>query len=253
MRIIEADSLDVLEIARVGEQEATQVRFSTAWWYQTFGAGGSFALEVERPGDTAPYLVPLTDLGSAVAWTVSAADAALLGRGSCQLRYDLGGTLAKTRIWTTRILASLSEPGEAPPDPWESYVDEIHGYQIAAEDAAERAAGSAEGAADSARDAASSADVALDSSIAAGLSEQNALHSERAAAESERSSADSAAAAAISAHDAQLALQGMVYVTFAMDADGHVIIRNGDLLGTTSFELIGVSAAQSAGHLEVSY
>lgn len=246
MRIIEADSLDVLEIARVGEQEATQVRFSTAWWYQTFGAGGSFALEVERPGDTAPYLVPLTDLGSAVAWTVSAADAALLGRGSCQLRYYLGGTLAKTRIWTTRILASLSEPGEAPPDPWESYVDEIHGYQIAAEDAAERAAGSAEAAAGSASDAAGSAAAAADS-------ERNAAASEAHAAASERAAAASEANAAISAHDAQLALQGMVYVTFAVDADGHVIIRNGDLLGTTSFELIGVSAAQSAGHLEVSY
>lgn len=253
MRIIKADALEVLEIARVGEQEATQVRFSTVWWFETFGAGGSFALEVERPGDSAPYLVPLTDLGDAVAWTVSAADAALLGRGSCQLRYYLNNTLAKTRIWTTRILASLSEPGEPPPEPWESYVDEIHGYQIAAEDAAGRAAGSAEAAADSARDASGSASDAADSARDASGSASDAAASARDAASSAGSAAASEAAAAISAHDAQLALQGMVYVTFTVDADGHVLIRNGDLLGTTSFELLSVTAASGAGHLEVSY
>ena len=232
MRIIKADTVDLLEIARVGEQEATQVRFATAWWYETFGAGGSFALEVERPGDTAPYLVPLTVEADAVVWTVSAADAALLGRGSCQLRYYLNNTLAKTKIWTTRILASLSDPGEPPPEPWESYVDEIHGYQIAAEAAAGDAAGSASEAAGSARDAAGSASDAAASARDAATSEANAAES---------------------AHDAQLALQGMVYVTFAVDSGGHVIIRNGDLLGTTSFELIAATAAHSAGHLEVSY
>lgn len=109
MRIIKADELTTLEIARVGEQEATQVRFGTDWWYQTFGAGGSFALEVQRPTDAAPYLVPLTDLGDAVAWTVSATDAAILGRGSCQLRYLLGNTLAKARIWTNNLWANCGD------------------------------------------------------------------------------------------------------------------------------------------------
>lgn len=143
MRIIRADDRDVLEIARVGEQEATQVRFATEWWYETFGAGGRFELEVERPTDDTPYLVGLSEDDSSVFWTVSAADAAIPGRGRCQLSYYLGSTLAKTRIWDTRILASLSEPGESPPDPWEGYIEQVHGYAEAAEASAQDSAVSA--------------------------------------------------------------------------------------------------------------
>lgn len=245
MRQIYADKLDTLEIARVGEREATQVRFALASWIETFGAGGSFELEVERPTDNAPYLVTLSQDAESVIWTVSASDTAILGRGRCQLSYYLGNTLAKTRIWDTRILASLSTPGEQPPDPWESYVEAVHQDAVAAEQAKTAAEAAATAAAQS-KTAAEAAATAAEGSATA------ASGSASAAAGSAQQAAGSASAAATSAHDAQLALQGMVYVTFTVDEDGHVLIRNGDLLGTTSFVLNPVGAVLG-GHLEVSY
>lgn len=246
MRQIYADNLDTLEIARVGEREATQVRFALASWIEIFGTGGSFELEVERPTDNAPYLVTLSQDAESVIWTVSASDTAILGRGRCQLSYYLGNTLAKTRIWDTRILASLSAPGEPPPDPWESYVEAVHQDAVSA-------AASAVAAASAAQAAEASAGQAAGYAGAAAASEQHAAESEASASASAQRAAASETAAAQSAHDAQLALQGMVYVTFGMDADGHVLINNGELLGTTSFELISANAAQRAGHLEVDY
>lgn len=253
MRIINADDRDVLEIARVGEREATQVLFCTAPWYETFGAGGSFALEVERPTDSQPYLVALEVAEDSVAWTVSASDTAILGRGRCQLSYYRGTTLAKTRIWDTRILASLSEPGEAPPEPWESYIEQVHGYAQDAERAKTAAEAAQTAASDSAAAAAGSAAAAAGSATTAAGSAAAAASSASAAAGSAQQAAGSASAAATSAHDAQLALQGMVYVTFGMTAGGHVILRNGDLIGTTIFSLVDAAAAVKAGHLEVTY
>ena len=58
--------------------------------------------------------------------------------------------------------------------------------------------------------------------------------------------------AAASAAAAQQALEGMLFVTFGMSAEGHVLVINGDLLGTTSFALVGLGETNE-GHLEVTY
>ena len=68
-----------------------------------------------------------------------------------------------------------------------------------------------------------------------------------AAQEAQEAAEASQVAAYTSAEDAQAALQGMVYVTFSISGDGHVLLGNGDLTGTTSFALT------SAGHMEVTY
>jgi len=46
---------------------------------------------------------------------------------------------------------------------------------------------------------------------------------------------------------AQTALQGMVYVTFETDSNGHIVLKNGDLIGSTLFML------HENGHMEVIY
>lgn len=65
--------------------------------------------------------------------------------------------------------------------------------------------------------------------------------------------AANADAAAMSKDAAQEALRGMTYVTITADENGHILIRNGDLLGTTKFNLIPADAKTRAGHLEVDY
>lgn len=54
--------------------------------------------------------------------------------------------------------------------------------------------------------------------------------------------------AATSATVAQQALEGMTFVTFTMDEHGHIVIQNGDMLGTTEFII-----QFNNGHLEVEY
>lgn len=131
----------------------------------------------------------------------------------------------------------------------------------AAKEAAEQAAESRDAAEGSAGESAQSAQMAEDAASDAKDRAASAEQAARAAAESKvgaDQSADAAAGAASAAQDsahkaalaqaaAQTALQGMVYVTFAVDSNGHVLIQNGDLLGATVFSL------NANGHLEVDY
>ena len=137
-----------------------------------------------------------------------------------------------------------------------------------AQAAAEQSAASRDAAAESEEHSAASERAAQKSAAAADQSTKAAAASESGAALSAKAAAASESGAALSANTAsaeaqaakgsadkaaqsqaaaQSALQGMVYVTFTVSANGHVLIRNGDLLGSTVFSLT------PAGHLEVDY
>ena len=135
-------------------------------------------------------------------------------------------------------------------------------------DLAEQSAGSAKDAQAAAEQSEESRDAAAESEEHSAASERAAKKSAAAADQSAKAAAASESGAALSANTAsaeaqaakgsadkaaqsqaaaQSALQGMVYVTFTVSANGHVLIRNGDLLGSTVFSLT------PAGHLEVDY
>ena len=124
-------------------------------------------------------------------------------------------------------------------------------HSAASERAAKKSAAaadqSAKAAAASERAAKKSAAAADQSAKAAAASESGAALSANTASAEAQAAKGSADKAAQSQAAAQSALQGMVYVTFTVSANGHVLIRNGDLLGSTVFSLT------PAGHLEVDY
>ncbi len=81
----------------------------------------------QRAGDDAPYPVSGIDVGvEGVVWTVSDTDTAAAGIGRCELRLCAGdGSVAKSRIWFTQTKPALDAVGETPPEPWESWIDEL--------------------------------------------------------------------------------------------------------------------------------
>lgn len=173
--IITAEPDARLRIGKTGENGAVRVVFPfAASWEAEYGAG-AFSLLVQRPGDPAPYAVPLTREGDGVVWTVSDTDTAQAGRGKAELNFTVGSTLAKSITFDTLVTASLAPASSDPPSPWESWMDDVlaaGGVATAARDAAVQSAADAAG---SAANAADSAEAVEDSADAA---EENALKAE---------------------------------------------------------------------------
>lgn len=137
----------------LGRQGENQVQ--TVIWqgivkqYADLYGEGAFQLMVARCGDAAPYPVALTRDGSSLVWTVSNSDTAKSGVGRCELTYLVGGAVAKSKTWQTQVLASFTADGSAePPEPAQSWVQEVLDAAAAAGKSAEAAADSADKAED---------------------------------------------------------------------------------------------------------
>lgn len=152
MRKVYVQSGPIL-LGRQGENHAQTVIWQgIAAQYAALYGDGAFQLMAQRCGDAAPYPVALTRDGGSLVWVVSDSDTAKSGVGRCELTYLVGGAVAKSKTWQTQVLASFTADGSAePPEPAQSWVQEVL-------DAATAAGKSAEAAADSA-DKAESASV----------------------------------------------------------------------------------------------
>lgn len=220
MRIIVVKPGCYIPIGRLGENEATKTLFPVEEWVESYGEG-VFSLLVQRNGDANPYPAVVDveefDGKTHVAWIVTDADVARVGRGKCELIYTVGGVVAKSEIYVTITGEALSSAGD-PPEPWEDWVARV----IAAGAQAEIAADSAS---ESATSAAESAEIAVGKATEAGASAENADTSARAA---------------------QDAANSMSFVSFDIDPDGSLYVNRSERLGTTAFIL------NDDGELEVS-
>lgn len=207
-------------------------QFDLTAWVKSYGEG-QVCIIAQRKGDEYPYQVAdVAFLDGIATWTFDEADTAVPGEGAVAVAYIVGDEyIARTEAYRTYTAPTLGQAGPTPPDPWESWFERILEAAAQAAQSAQDAATSAAAASASETSATASEIAAAASAAVAGLSEQNAAESAR---------------------DAQTALEGMVYVTFSVDENGHVLIRNGDLLGSTSFSLVGIGE-QNEGHLEVNY
>lgn len=118
MNVINADVLNIIPIGRQGENAVTAVKFGTF---------GDFVpvLNVQRPTDTAPYPAELVRDGDAYTWTVSNTDTAFKGDGLIQVVFMDGDAVKKTQIYKTIVAPALAPSGETPPDPLESWYQNI--------------------------------------------------------------------------------------------------------------------------------
>lgn len=139
-----------IPLGRQGENQAQAVIWQgIAAQYADLYGEGAFQLMVARCGDAAPYPVVLTRDGDSLVWTVSDSDTAKSGVGRCELTYLVGGAVAKSKTWQTQVLASFTADGSAePPEPAQSWVQEVLDAAAAAGKSAEAAADSADKAED---------------------------------------------------------------------------------------------------------
>lgn len=134
MNIITVNGSDI-SLGRRGENLVTQIRFPVAGWADMYG-NGTFGLLAQRQGDSNPYPVSITTDSEYVYWDVSSADTGVAGIGKAELRYTVGEALAKSVIYITRTAPALDDAGD-PPEPYESWVNEVMAAAETVEDIAE--------------------------------------------------------------------------------------------------------------------
>lgn len=114
-----------IELGSRGENEARIIRWAALLpkWRETYGAGTVVLLH-QRLGDTQPYPAAIQVEGDNIDWTVTAADTARAGQGSCELQYIVEDSVVKSKRWQTLVFYSLEEPGPAP-EPVEGWVRQL--------------------------------------------------------------------------------------------------------------------------------
>ena len=166
MREINVRCGDAIPLGHAGENAALTVKFDVTGWEDAYGLG-TYSLAVKRPGESIAYLVDVTEDSGLVYWVVSNVDTGKAGTGSVQLRYTVGGTLAKSSVYMTVIRPSVGD--QETPDPYEDILEEIQGYADAAADSAQAAGNSAQAAENFAQAAGDSEDQAAREAAQAGL------------------------------------------------------------------------------------
>lgn len=140
MIVVNANTLSSLPIGRRGENLARKVVFDVRDLESIYGVGDVEVI-YQRPGDVQPYPVAVQRDGTLVTWDVTATDTEMSDvSGKCELRYYVGETLAKSKIWRTWVEPALPTPSEtAPPEPEKGWVDKVLEAGTSAKEAAERA------------------------------------------------------------------------------------------------------------------
>lgn len=238
--VINANSIydRVIKIGRQTENLVSEITFNVNMWIEEYGLG-ECVLNVKRNGDGSAYPVPMTITDGMTTWTITDTDTAKKGRGEIQLTYTVGEKVKTSSIFTISCGESLIGDGE-PPSGYDNWYTELVRMTSEVEAAKTSTSASAQTAQTAAGTAAEKATEAEQSATTASGFANNASTSAQSASES-------ASRAKASEEAAQGALAGMTFVGFAVNADGHVVISNSDLLGTTSFEL------KESGHMEVTY
>lgn len=116
----------VIDMGRQGENEAREVWFDLTWLIENYGEGTATVL-CQRSKDDAPYLATITQDGKNAIWRLTSLDTAYDGYGKCELRWTVGDTLAKTIIYKTVVLKSMTQDAVMP-DPYQSWYDALIEY-----------------------------------------------------------------------------------------------------------------------------
>ena len=141
--IVNAKPSGILSLGREGENQARSIRFDISHWVRDFGPG-VVELVHQRSGDPYPYPVVVTQTGNEVRWNITATDTAMVGLGRCELQFYLGGVLAKSENWYTKVFDSISASGDVIPDPEVSWVTEVIQAGAGVKEQAARAEAAAE-------------------------------------------------------------------------------------------------------------
>lgn len=136
--IVMANPKTQTPIGRLGENEARAIRFPIGEIRADF-PDATFALTNQRPNDSEGYPVgdaSITVNGDYLDWIPTSGDLSQVGQGQCEVTAYQGDSIVKTVIYATVIGNALDGSGN-PPEPWESWVQEVVEAAAAAEAAAQ--------------------------------------------------------------------------------------------------------------------
>lgn len=106
-----------------GENNAKRIIFDLSEFIEEYGPGTATVF-YQQQRDPAPYPVITEQEDNKLYWTVKDTETHIKGYGLAQLVYTVGDTVAKTCLFETHILRSLSEPTD-PPEGYESWVNNL--------------------------------------------------------------------------------------------------------------------------------
>lgn len=99
--------------------------FDYSSWVEEFGEGTVYALAI-RTKDEAPYPISLEEVDeNKVGWVLSDSDTQYSGLLKAQYIYMVDEQIAKTVIYCFIVEPSLDEVGAEPPEPYQSWVDQV--------------------------------------------------------------------------------------------------------------------------------
>lgn len=123
---------------------ARSVTFDFSAWVDSLGEG-TFSVSLLRPGDTTPYAVAgLSIDGTLATWVFDATDTALAGYGRAFLSYVTPDAMDMTVDFDVYIAQNSAPSGDTPPDPLETWYQQMLEAAARAQIAAQSAAQSAE-------------------------------------------------------------------------------------------------------------
>lgn len=169
---VETDSGALLQIGRQGEHDARKVWFDLTWLIDTFGDGEAVLVH-QRANDGAPYICQTTQEENRLVWVIDEIDTAYEGFGKAEIRWTVDGALAKTVIYKTSVLKSLTGDTVIP-DPYESWYDRMMEQIGDNQEYAQQAAAAAQAAEQAAEDIESASVILSASSAEPGIVTINA-------------------------------------------------------------------------------
>lgn len=209
----------VLPIGRVDEDNAREVWFDLSYMIKNVGEGTAEVVH-QRSSDKGPYLVRQERRGQFQVWIVQSEDLAFKGFGKCELRWRSGDSKAKTVIYRTNVLESLTGE-ETIPDPYQSWYDLMIDYIDRLKvDSDAKLAEAVENASESADTATTAAGEAAQSAQEAEQSASEAMGSATVAGRFASNAQEFAGAAAASAEAAEQSAAQAGYMFFYIDDDG---------------------------------
>lgn len=130
MIIVKKDTTPIADecilLGRQCENEARQIEFDLSWLIDEYGSGTAVLVH-QRNKDVAPYICTTTQSDNILTWTLDNQDTVYDGWGQAELRWTVGNVLAKTLIYKTMVIRSITADTTIP-EPLESWYDEMIEY-----------------------------------------------------------------------------------------------------------------------------
>lgn len=218
---VTTDGGAILPIGRQLEHGVRQVWFDLSYLIENFGEGTA-TLVHQRNQDLAPYIVTTEQTNTNLMWTIDETDTAYEGFGRAEIRWVVNDDLAKTVIYKTNVMKSLTAQTEVP-EPLESWYDQMLEQIGDSQEYAEQAAQSAQDASQSAQDAETAAGTAAIDAANAVRTELSGLAQQ--AAQSATNASNSADRAEQAAED----IEAASVVLSASTSGGGVVTINASI------------------------